>query len=829
MRRALIIATEKYEDPQYRPLPGTQADADNLERVLADAAIGGFEVTVLRNENLRKVAVDVEQFFKKAPPDATLLLYLSGHGEVDDDGHLYFINHDTDHDSLHATALAAHHVAKEMRHSRARAKIVLLDCCYGGAFGRADGSRGRFRGKTADIEALEGRGRVVMTAATAVQRSYEDRSGVFTDAVVEGLEHGWADLDGDGFVDTGELFEYVQRRMAGARQTPTYSADIVYGPIHIARNPGHPEPAPFPPLRRRSVLAFSRPRKFLRELGGRGRLPRPVVGGMLAGATLLAGCATQADGPVATRLCPATTQLRIAVDPADLAAYRGVAGEFERYVAARSHGCRSVHPYLFAADAAQVTAGLAGGWGAAARHVPHPDVWFPAAGRDVPAGAAGPIERVVPVARTPIVLGVTAPQAGEDDAFRRARATWPQLFATGSARWGVIRGDPTLSTTAQMVTGQLYARRSPAEAHDEVERAVEQRLDAGRYPLTGEPGLLCRQLEIHRTSPSAKTPAVILTEQELVRFNLGLPDGDCVPGEKPGNADHLVAYYPAQTPVVTKVAVQLRWPAGIQSDETHAYARWLVRWLAGDDGRAALHRQGLRTSSLDAGQPLVRDNGALPDWPFGALTGAEATSGEARATAAVYAKARRSGRFLVALDASGSMNTVTGDPTETRYEVAVAALRQAAARVGGADELGVVTFSGPGATPPRPVLGFTRPAAGLTTKVGRLAAAVRPGGDTPLYQAVIAGAGQLRSHPGGPGQLRALVVLTDGRDTSRRPPPTPAQVAGVRVFVIAVGDVTCADNALEALAATSGGGCFDAGLDALEDVLSGMFRALWNR
>ena len=50
----------------------------------------------------------------------------------------------------------------------------------------------------------------------------------------------------------------------------------------------------------------------------------------------------------------------------------------------------------------------------------------------------------------------------------------------------------------------------------------------------------------------------------------------------------------------------------------------------------------------------------------------------------------------------------------------------------------------------------------------------------------------------------------------------------MRIFVIAVGDVSCADAALEVLTTGSGGRCFDAGPDSLQPALAGMFRAVWD-
>jgi hypothetical protein len=140
-RRALIIATETYDDPRFSRLPGTMTDATELDAVLSRPDIGAFSVTLLRNVRGRAVAIQVEEFFKSATADEMLLLYISGHGETDEDGHLYFINSDTDGDLLNATALPAHDVNKEMRHSAARGIIVLLDCCYGGAFLRRSRSR----------------------------------------------------------------------------------------------------------------------------------------------------------------------------------------------------------------------------------------------------------------------------------------------------------------------------------------------------------------------------------------------------------------------------------------------------------------------------------------------------------------------------------------------------------------------------------------------------------------------------------------------------------------------------------------------------------------
>jgi hypothetical protein len=50
---------------------------------------------------------------------------------------------------------------------------------------------------------------------------------------------------------------------------------------------------------------------------------------------------------------------------------------------------------------------------------------------------------------------------------------------------------------------------------------------------------------------------------------------------------------------------------------------------------------------------------------------------------------------------------------------------------------------------------------------------------------------------------------------------------GVRVFVVAIGEATCGTQSLRDITAHSGGACYDAGLDSVDDVLAELFGLLW--
>jgi uncharacterized caspase-like protein len=240
-RVALLIGCSDYQDRKFHPLPAPVQDVDALKPVLADPTIGDFIVSTLLNEPSGTVSVQIERFFSNHKPDDQLLLYFSCHGILDPRGRLYFVAADTKKELLDATGISARWVKEQMDHSRSQRIVLLLDCCYSGAF--AKGLRRGSAGTEEILEQLGGRGRVVITASDKLEHAYDSE---FTNAVVAGLKTGAADLDGDGQVSVHELYHYVydQVRRGASSQTPTMSADDMRGPFYLAKNPHVPLPTP---------------------------------------------------------------------------------------------------------------------------------------------------------------------------------------------------------------------------------------------------------------------------------------------------------------------------------------------------------------------------------------------------------------------------------------------------------------------------------------------------------------------------------------------------------------------------------------------------------
>ncbi|CUR54979.1 hypothetical protein NOCA2220170 [metagenome] len=263
VRSALIVATSHYEDPSLQGLRGAAADAEALAEVLRDPDIGGFDIQTVVDQPAHVVNEAVEEYFADRGPDDLLVLHFSGHGIKNQDGELHFAATNTRLARLASTSTAANFVNRQMTASRSRRIVLLLDCCYAGAFDRGMATRG---GTSIDIqERFDGRGRAVITASGALEYAFEGdqltqdlpaQPSVFTTAMVRGLATGEADRDQDGWVGLDELYDYVYDavREVAPQQTPGKWTFGVQGNLHLARR-SRPvtEPSPLPPELQQSV------------------------------------------------------------------------------------------------------------------------------------------------------------------------------------------------------------------------------------------------------------------------------------------------------------------------------------------------------------------------------------------------------------------------------------------------------------------------------------------------------------------------------------------------------------------------------------------------
>jgi molecular chaperone DnaJ len=231
-RDALLVAVGAYSSPTLSQLRSPAKDASALAAVLADSEIGGFRVSHAVDQPSYSIMQTIERFFAGRARADTLLLHISCHGIRDDEGILHFAASNTDRELISSTAISSEFLKLQLRRCRARSIVVLLDCCYSGAF---------LSGIKSDPEVhvaqeLSGLGIAVLTATNRTEYAWEGdhllrlepAPSKFTAEIIDGLRSGDADRDGDGRIAVDELYDHVYERLRQARapQTPQMWAQL---------------------------------------------------------------------------------------------------------------------------------------------------------------------------------------------------------------------------------------------------------------------------------------------------------------------------------------------------------------------------------------------------------------------------------------------------------------------------------------------------------------------------------------------------------------------------------------------------------------------------
>jgi S-DNA-T family DNA segregation ATPase FtsK/SpoIIIE len=241
-RLALVVANDSYRDEGLTSLFAPVHDAQMLRELLRDPEIGGFDpADILVNESKAEIERAIERLFLGAEPGDLVALYFSGHGVRSRGGRLHLAVGNSELKLLSSTSVSASFITDLIEESDASSTVVLLDCCYSGAF--ADGLKSD---PQIDVgrELRAGRGTYVLTAANSVETADDGRPAAggrprtlsaFTEAVVRGLSTGAADVRGVGRITPNDLWEYVRQEVPSrtTRQTPTQYG-YVEDEVHLA-------------------------------------------------------------------------------------------------------------------------------------------------------------------------------------------------------------------------------------------------------------------------------------------------------------------------------------------------------------------------------------------------------------------------------------------------------------------------------------------------------------------------------------------------------------------------------------------------------------------
>lgn len=186
--RAVLIGASTFHSPDLPDLPAVAHNLDALEKEFTDPSYGVIgECAVLADQEMSDAKVGIA--LSEAAEQATdlLLVYYAGHGVLDDDGRLHLARPDTSLDHIGWTGLAVDLVKRDLARARARARVLVLDCCFSGrAVAAMADSRSLLVGQ------LDLSGTYTLTSTTATAPSHappDERYTSFTHAFLRSLLH----------------------------------------------------------------------------------------------------------------------------------------------------------------------------------------------------------------------------------------------------------------------------------------------------------------------------------------------------------------------------------------------------------------------------------------------------------------------------------------------------------------------------------------------------------------------------------------------------------------------------------------------------------------
>lgn len=249
---AVIIGINQYLDHQIPRLEFSVADAERMADTLAGKC--GYDqkrILLLTDDqsraHLRPLKINIEQqvaaWLKNAESTDIVLLFYSGHGFLDAEGRGYLAPQDCRKDRLAESGIRLDDLRNALSECKAVQKIVIMDCCHSGGI-KSGASPGP---SSQEVGAAFANAEGLLTLASCRKEEFslewkQSKQGLFTCFLVKGLG-GEADYDGNGLVDSDELYRYLasevpiaaQKELNG-RQTPVrlIGPDVV-GVFALAR------------------------------------------------------------------------------------------------------------------------------------------------------------------------------------------------------------------------------------------------------------------------------------------------------------------------------------------------------------------------------------------------------------------------------------------------------------------------------------------------------------------------------------------------------------------------------------------------------------------
>ncbi|MFM9888350.1 MAG: caspase domain-containing protein [Burkholderiales bacterium] len=277
---ALLIGVGQHNVDSRLSLPVTVNDVAALERTLIDPRLCAYPRDHVRahvneaatNSNILQGLAWLKTR-ANADPEATMLIYFSGHGWVSPDERYFLVSQDTIAGAVADTALPATAFTNVLRDVAAKRLLIVLDCCHAQGMAEVKAlaglddalAKGLIKSdatmKSITESLAQGEGRAVFSSSKGDEQSYflKDRSlSIFTKHFVEGLE-GAGLPPGAQQVTIGSLMTYLGKtvpetvsELYNASQHPFFKVESTEIPVALVRGGKGVPPGGWAPVERTS-------------------------------------------------------------------------------------------------------------------------------------------------------------------------------------------------------------------------------------------------------------------------------------------------------------------------------------------------------------------------------------------------------------------------------------------------------------------------------------------------------------------------------------------------------------------------------------------------
>lgn len=220
MNKALVIGINKYQN--VNNLTGCVNDANEISIMLSNNGDSSHNFDVKKlidSAATNRVVLDaIKKLFENDVDVA--LLYFSGHGYDDKtDGAIVLVD---------GTIVKFQDLMSVVNRSRAKYKVIILDCCYAGKIA----SYNQIGDKT-----ILSNNTVILTACSPSEPAIDDvpsKHGTFTKLLIGALDGGASDVLGR--ITAGSIYSYIDQALGSWQQRPYFKANVSsFAPIRFVK------------------------------------------------------------------------------------------------------------------------------------------------------------------------------------------------------------------------------------------------------------------------------------------------------------------------------------------------------------------------------------------------------------------------------------------------------------------------------------------------------------------------------------------------------------------------------------------------------------------